>query len=102
LTSAQRREAEYTPDRVQKKIVNLPARELKWAKESESFDGDNAMYFHEGRRLTRKEYLEFEAAYAMPLINGYSQPVGHRDGLVRYDTESGSFEVFPADYALYG
>ena len=101
LTAGQRREAEYTPDRVQKKIVDLPAKELKWAKASQSFDGVNVMYFQKGGQLTREEYLELEAAHAMPLIKGYSQPVGHRDGLVRFDTESGSFEVFPADYGLY-
>lgn len=101
LTSAQMQEAAYTPDRVQKKIVDMPGRELRWAEQSKELDPSRTIWIVEGKTVTWDEYLEYEASHAKPLLEGYSQPIGRRDGLIRFDAESGETKLYPWDYPLY-
>ncbi len=98
---AQQREIEYTPDRVQKKIVDIPSRELKWAKQHDPDDPDAWSYFGPHGKLTREEYLDFEAEHSNPFLDHYVRALPPCDGLLRLDAESGELTRYPHDYPLY-
>ncbi len=99
--TAQKQEIEYTPDRVHKKIVDVPRAELTWAKKTDEGEGLARMYIGDGRMMTEEEWFAMEAEHAMPFIEGYTDGSFPQDRLVVID-ESGSIDQYPLDYPVYG
>ncbi|MFF3327175.1 hypothetical protein [Streptomyces sp. NPDC002889] len=99
FTGSQEREIGFTPDRVQKKIIEIPKGELIWAKEYESASVD--FYVAEGVSLTREEAFEREAEHARLLLRGYSMPGIPKDRIVRME-ENGNASHYPLNFPIYG
>jgi hypothetical protein len=90
-------EAEFTPNRVQKKIVEIPDGELQWAEEHEFREID--FYAAGEAGSTKEDFYRVEAEHAKPFLDGYVHP-GVPDALIRID-ESGQAMQFPLDYPMY-
>lgn len=98
---AQLLEIEMTPDRVHKKIVEIPHDELKWAKKADMPEDADGMYVGENGMMTEEEWLSMEAEHAAPFIENYATDEIPRDRLFRID-EEGDFTDYPLDYTVYG
>ena len=98
---AQQREIEFTPDRIQKKVIEIPHTELKWAKETELKDVP-VMYIGRNGAMTEGEWFGMEAEHARPFVENYVAPIPGlpRDTLVRLD-EAGVPRMYPLDYPVY-
>lgn len=99
---SQKMEIEFTPDRVHKKIVEIPHDELTWAKKVKDDHVEHVMYLGggKGRPLTKEEWYEVEAKQAAPFIEEYASPYFPKDTLIRiYEDE---LTEYPLDYPLYG
>jgi hypothetical protein len=98
--TAQQQEIEFTPDRVHKKIVDVPRSELTWAKKTTDVEGLPRMYIGQGRMMTEDEWFAMETEHAMPLIEGYTDGSFPQDRLVVIH-ESGDVSQYPLDYPVY-
>jgi hypothetical protein len=97
--SSQRGEIEFTPDRVQKKIVEIPHHELKWAKIPKS--GSVAMFLDENYNpIGEREYRRREFEHAKPILDHYSNCQGPWDGVLLIDGADNITE-YPLDYPMY-
>jgi hypothetical protein len=98
---AQQREIEFTPDRIQKKVIEIPHSELKWAKEAE-VTGAPYMYIGKSGAMTEEEWFEMEAEHARPFIENYVAPIPGlpKDKLVQIN-EDGVPLMYPQDYPVY-
>jgi hypothetical protein len=104
LSESQKGEVEFTPDRVQKKLVEIPSGELSWASQSEDLSDLEHLYVTgepgSGWSTSREQFSEMEAAHAKPLIESYSSDDFPQDRLIVLD-ESGDFSFYPLDYPVY-
>ena len=98
--TAQKQEIEFTPDRVHKKIVDVPRAELTWAKKTDEGEGLPRMYIGEGGMMTEEEWFAMEAEHAMPFIEAYTDGSFPDDRVVVIE-ESGSIAEFPLDHPVY-
>ena len=97
--TAQRQEIEFTPDRVHKKIVDVPRAELTWAKTSDAAELPR-MYVGEGGMMSEEEWFAMEAEHAMPFIESYSDGGFPQDRLFVLD-EAGEVSQYPLGYPVY-
>jgi len=101
LTDSQRMEAEFTPDRVHKKIVDIPRSELTWASSLEpEQDTPKIIYVGADGFIDEDQWSGIEAQHARPLIEVYVEPGFPRDQLVCVD-EEGVPSFFPLAYDVY-
>jgi hypothetical protein len=97
----QRGEIDFTPDRVQKKIVDIPYEELIWASDPEVKEGTEVIYVTgKAGGSTKGDFDAIEAEHAGPLIEGYATSRFPRDRFIRID-EQGDVTQYPLDYPLY-
>ena len=89
----------FTPDRVQKKAVELDDGELTWATAHEDVVVD--MYLTEDGVLTKEDFYARETEHAAPMIEQYASGMFPTDRLYRLD-EEGDATDYPLDYPLYG
>lgn len=99
LTDSQRREIAFTPDRVQKKAVEVDAGELTWATAHEDVVVD--LYLTEDGVHTKEDFYARETEHAAPMIEQYASGGFPTDRLYRLD-EEGDATDYPLDYPLYG
>jgi hypothetical protein len=99
FSQSQRREIEFTPDRVQKKIVEIPDEELKWATKLEN--AYEHIFYITGQKgqNTKEEYYKIEAEHAGPFIREYANTDVPHDRLFRI--ELGTITEYPLDYTMY-
>lgn len=100
LRPAQRLEADYTPDSVQKVIVSIPRDELKWARETAGDPDARMMYVGEHGLMTREKWYAMESQHARPFIENYVGADFPRDRLFQL-REDGSVMQYPVDYPVY-
>lgn len=98
---SQRMEIDFTPDRVHKKIVEIPHEELTWAKKVEDSDVTGTIYIGPNGEMTEEEWYQMEAEHAEPFIRQYASPGFPDDRLISI-AESGEIREFPLDYPMYG
>ena len=96
---SQKREIDFTPDRVQKKIVEIPYEELTWATKPDL--GDVDLYIGRDGMMTREEFNKEDANDVAPLIEQYASPDVPKDRLIVID-ESDNLTQYPLDYPVYG
>ncbi|MGW1362925.1 hypothetical protein ACWCQP_36650 [Streptomyces chartreusis] len=99
FSESQHMEIAFTPDRVQKKIIEIPHLELLWAKGPEV--GTVDFHFTGKPNSSKVAFEAQEAEHANPLIGLYSKPGFPRNALLRVD-ESGNFSSYPLDFPIYG
>ena len=101
FSEAQRREMDFTPDHVQKKVVEVM--ELRWAarEEGESYEHARVIYIGPEGRLTTDELRAIEREHAAPMIESYTEGGFPRDRFLRLD-EQGDLTEFPLTYPIYG
>lgn len=88
----------FTPDRVLKKVVEVPRDELKWAKID---DHAQTYLYSDGKRmLSREEWYELEAAHARPFVDAYTRDGIPNDRLYVMN-EAGDVAEYPQDYPAY-
>jgi len=97
---AQRMEIDFTPDSVQKKIVEIPHDELRWAKKADSPEGAEQIYIGREGRMTEAEWFQMEAEHALPFIEDYTSGDFRGDRLIRIG-EAGDLTEYPLDYSAY-
>lgn len=99
FSPSQQREMAFTPDRVQKKLVEIKSG-MQTTKQP---DVSPEMVFYVGPegKLTRDEVREIEREKAMPLIENYAALGFPRDRIIRVD-EDGNVTQFPLNYPIYG
>jgi hypothetical protein len=101
FSQAQRKEIEFTPNRVQKKIVEFARGELRWAKEYKKDENYEYIRVGEGKEWTKEEWYKREAEHATELFEIFTGGGFPQDRLIRID-ESGDISVYPLDYPMYG
>lgn len=102
LGKSQQLEIQYTPDHVQKKIVDIPSSELSWAVEPEDTSSLTWVYGHpEKGNISREESLEFEREYAMAFINQYIDLISPADCFIRHDVESDHVNFYSFESHIY-
>jgi hypothetical protein len=103
FTAAQRREVEFTPPWVHKKVVEIPDEELKWVTAAPDTSELPYLYItgEPGSGFVTKEAFESkDAEHAGPIIEQYATPGIPHDQLIRLD-ESGEATFYPLDYPIY-
>lgn len=96
---SQRFEMALTPNRVRKKIVELPHSELKWAKKPDSIEGADVMYVGAKGVVSKAEFLRMEAEHAAPFVDGYVQDGFPKDRLIVLRDDR--IEEFPLGFPEY-
>jgi hypothetical protein len=99
LSRAQWEEARLTPDRVQKKIVEIPGQELRWASAPQDVPS-TTLYFAGEFGSTQEDFYRYEAREAKPFVEKYVDADLPRDRLMRLD-EDGNVASYPLTYRLY-
>jgi hypothetical protein len=101
----QQQEIAFTPDRVQKKIVEIE--ELTWVDVGPGFEElaqAPVMYIGSGGEgsdvWSDRDLRSHEAEHAGAMIDEYAEPGIRRDCLFRLDEDG--VEEFPHDYPIYG
>jgi hypothetical protein len=97
FSASQQLEISLTPDRVQKKIVDLPKGELRWATGGPKFD--EMWHIDERGRISPDEAFAKEREHALPFIENYWRSFPD-DRLVIVGTE-GEVEFLSLDTDLY-
>lgn len=97
---SQRGEIAFTPDRVHKKIVEIPHDELTWARENPEIEGLPVMYIGDGGMMTQDEWYTMEAQHAAPFVAAYERGGVPNDRLFRMD-ESGEVTEYSLDQRVY-
>ncbi len=101
FTDAQKLEIRFTPDRVQKKIIEVPAGVLRPRSSNElSEEEEEILYFTGTPDSSKEKFEEIEAKYAESLVRTYPSIDIPRNRLVRLD-EHGQATYYPIDYPLY-
>jgi hypothetical protein len=96
---SQKLEMSLTPDRVRKKIVEIPHSELSWAKKPEPTEGLPTMYITEQGMVSEEEWNEMEASHANPFIENYVGGGFPTDRLVVLRDDYA--EEYPLDFPVY-
>jgi hypothetical protein len=99
FTDAQKQEIRFTPDRVQKKIIEVPPGVLVPRGPDEYADYP-IMYITGTADSSKAKFEEMEAGHARPLVLSYADLELPNDRVVRLD-EQGEATTYPADYPLY-
>jgi hypothetical protein len=96
LSSSQKLEAEFTPDRIAKKIVRFEADELRSAQDMKETDSLERMYVipGKGRPATLAEWNEMEAKFALTFIEEYYRDEFPADRIFQL-SESGDVSEHP-------
>jgi len=96
MSSSQKLEAEFTPDRIAKKIVRFEADELRSAQDMKETDSLERMYVipGKGRPATLAEWNEIEAKFALPFIEEYHRDECPADRIFQL-SESGDVSEYP-------
>lgn len=97
---AQKLEIELTSNRVQKKIVEIPHSELKWAKDPEVEEGIERIYVGEKGIVSEEEWMSMESSHSAPFIENYVSGGFPRDRLITI-SENGRVNEYPSNYLLY-
>ena len=100
FSAAQQLEIGLTPDRVKKKIVEIPHTELKWAKTAEYDPTAKRMYIGEHGEVTQEEFERMEAQHALPLVTQYAEGGFPRDRLILIG-EDGGIHDYATDHPVY-
>lgn len=96
---AQKLEISLTPNRVRKKIVEIPHNELSWAKKPESTEGLKKMYVTEGGSVSKEEWDRMEASHAEPFVTSYVEGGFPSDRLIVVREDR--VEEYPLDFPVY-
>jgi hypothetical protein len=97
---SQRMEIDFTPDRVQKKVVEIPHEELTWAKKPEEVEGARILYGGNGRAMTEEEFRAEEAKHALPFVDLYANAEYPKDRIIRISEEM-ELSQYPLNYTFY-
>ncbi len=97
--ASQQIEIAVTPDRVRKKIVEIPHNELSWAKKPASTDGLERMYVTEAGLVSEEEWKASEASHAEPFITQYVDGGFPSDRLIVI--RDGRVDEYPLDFPVY-
>jgi hypothetical protein len=96
---SQQLEISLTPDRVRKKIVEIPHIELSWAKKAESTEGLETMYVTDKGRVSEEEWNRMEASHAEPFVTSYVGGGFPSDCLIVLREDL--VEEYPLDFPVY-
>ena len=96
---SQQLEIALTPDRVRKKIVEIPHDELSWAEKPESTAGREAIYVTEEGAVSEAEWNRMEASHAEPFITSYVEGGFPSDWLLVLREDR--VEEYPLDFPVY-
>jgi hypothetical protein len=98
LVGAQKLEAEFTPDRVAKKIIRFEIDEFGSARDYKKENSFERMYFipGKGRPATLAEWNEMEAEFALPFVEAYYGGAWPADRLFQI-SESGKVSEYPSN-----
>jgi len=98
---SQRMEMEFTPNRVNKKIVEIPSEELRWAKKAED-DLPLINIGPDGGIIGDEEFerLVADQTHASTFIEAYVNAGFPKDRMIRI-MEDGSIEEYEKDFAGY-
>jgi hypothetical protein len=99
FSDSQLREMDFTPDLVQKKIVEIM--HLTWATEPRDISQGPIIYVGPEGRLSEDEFRVKESEHAMPLIENHAGGGFPHDRIFRLD-EDGNLTQFPPNYPVYG
>jgi hypothetical protein len=97
---SQKLEMGITPDTVQKKIIEIPHGELKWAKKAEVEANLPRMYVGKDGLMTKDAWGQMEAEHAMPFVKLYAESNFPRDRWIRID-EAKQIEAYTLDSPVY-
>jgi hypothetical protein len=98
FTEAQKLEIRFTPDRVQKKIIEIPPGILPVA-EPDQFSPDQIIYVTGTADPSKEKFEEMEADHAGPLVRAYAEFDLPPDVLCRRDGDQ--LIQYPADSPIY-
>ena len=96
---SQKKEIEFTPNRVQKKIVAISHEELLWA--AKPREGAADIYSDGKKEISKEAFYKLEAEHAEPLILEYAISGWPKDRLFRID-ESNNVTQYPLNFQIYG
>ena len=96
---SQQLEISLTPDRVRKKIVEIPHSELSWAKKPESTDGLETMHLTEKGVVSEDEWNRMEASHAEPFVTNYVEGGFPSDRLIVLRDDR--VDEYPLDFPMY-
>jgi hypothetical protein len=115
FSDSQMKEIQFTPDRVQKKVVELQPNELTWAENYHDPDGKYAQAIYptaDGRMIGLS--IANDEDIAIPrhapngvwqecngLIQNYADASFRKDRLIVTDSSDGNFWVLPLNYPVY-
>ncbi|MFZ6731206.1 hypothetical protein ACO0LG_04705 [Undibacterium sp. Ji42W] len=68
---SQQLEIAVTPDRIRKKIVEIPYAELSWAKKPDPIESAQKIYYTKQGQVSEDEWNRMEASHAKPFIESY-------------------------------
>jgi len=100
FNESQKLEIDLTPDMVQKKIIEIPHDELKWAQISDDIPEHSIFSDSDGNIITEEEYRKFEAEFAIQLISGYERSSFPDDRTIRID-EDGNINEYGFEESIY-
>lgn len=100
FTDMQKLEIRFTPDRVQKKIIEVPPGVLS-AYTPDPISASQIIYATGTPDSSKEKFEELEAEFAGPLVRSYASLDLPRQRLVRLD-EHGQATHYPMNYPLYG
>ena len=99
LGKSQKLESEFTPSFIQKKMVEIPFDELKWAKKAET-EAEKILYVGEDGMMSQKDWYDMEASHAKPFIDNYVKGSFPKDRFIKM-LEDGQYEEYPLSYKIY-
>jgi hypothetical protein len=99
FTDAQQLEIRFTPDRVQKKIIEIPPGILP-RPEPDQFVPDRIIYVTGTPDSSKEKFEEMEAGHAGPLVRAYAEFDLAPDVLGQFDGDQ--MTQYPADFPIYG
>lgn len=96
---SQQLEISLTPDRVRKKIVEIPHDELRWATKPKATEGLEVRYATEDGFVSEAEWRQMEASHAEPFIENYVAGGFPADRLIVL--REGCADEYPLDFPVY-
>ena len=97
---SQKLETEFTPDFIQKKIIEIPFKDLKWAKKADTEGVKEIMYLSDKGIVSQEEWYGIEAKHAKPFIDSYVEGTFPKDRYIKMHEDS-RIEEFPLNYPIY-
>jgi hypothetical protein len=96
---SQQLEVALTPDRVRKKIVEIPHDELSWARKPDPIEGAEKLYVTEQGSISKEEWNRWEASHAAPFIDSYVAGRFPSDRLIVLREDR--VDEYPLDFPVY-